>query len=217
MTIALLPAKPLEVAKTRLEPLLSAADRMAVARAMFEDVVAALTAARGVDRVLVVTADAELATLARARGAFVVDEHEPRGLNGAVAIGTEAAIALGATAVLVVLSDVPLVRASDVEELLTRTPRHGGLVVPSKEGLGTNAMVRRPASIYGPCFGGRSFARHLAAAERAGVPCAVWRSTRLGFDVDTPEDLRLFAGEESRTATYREATRLGLVPLASTA
>lgn len=217
MTIALLPAKPLPTAKTRLAALLSTADRMAVARAMFDDVVTALTTAPSVDRVLVVTADDDLAALGRSHGAFVVDEGEPRGLNGAVAIGTQAAIDLGATTVLVVLSDVPLVRASDVEELVTRTPRHGGLVVPSKEGLGTNAMVRRPATIYGPCFGGRSFARHLAAAERAGVRCTVWRSARLAFDVDTPEDLRVFASDESRTATYREATRLGLVPLASRA
>jgi len=217
VTIAVLPAKPLEVAKTRLASVLSPVDRAAIAIAMFADVLTALTGARGVDRVLVVTADRELAGLAGGRGAFVVDEGEPRGLNGAVAIGTEAAIDLGAAAVLVVLSDVPLLRASDVEELLTRTPKHGALVVPSKEGIGTNAMIRRPATLFGPCFGGRSLARHLAAAERAGVPCALWRSVRLEFDVDTPDDLRLFASEQSRTATYREAARLGLVPLGSAA
>ena len=213
MTIAVLPAKPLQHAKTRLGTVLDPDARAAIARAMFDDVLAALTGAAGITRVLVVTADESLADRARAADAFVVREDEPRGLNAAVALGTDAAVALGATAVMVVLSDVPLIRAADVEELLARTPRHGALIVPSKEGVGTNAIVRRPPTIFGPCFGGRSLARHLAAAERTGVRCVVARNTRVEFDVDTPGDLRVVAGAESATATYREATRLRVAPV----
>lgn len=207
--VALLPAKPLLLAKTRLGSLLDDHERMAMAEAMFSDVLHALTAATGLDAVVVVTADPTLAALARNAGASVVDERAPLGLNGAVSLGTEFATRLGATTVLVMLSDVPLVRPADVDDLLTRAPAHGALVVPSKEGTGTNAMLRQPPTIFPPCFGGRSLERHVAAAERSRVACAIVRSIRIGFDVDTPEDLRAFAVEASETATYRRIRRLG--------
>jgi len=213
VNVALLPAKPLSVAKTRLGTVLDDTDRAAVSSAMFDDVLAALVGARRLGAIIVVTADRRLAARARSTGAVVLDEGTPRGLNGAVALGTAASLALGAAAVLVVLTDIPLLQPADVDELFDRTPERGALLVPSKEGTGTNAMVRRPATIFPPRFGGRSLERHVAAAEHQRLPCEIWRNARIGFDVDTPEDLRAFATAESRTATYREVLRLGLVPL----
>ena len=213
MHVALVPAKPLPLAKTRLGTLLADGDRIAVARAMFVDVLDALRAAARVDRVHVVTADERLAADARAVGAGVVDEGAPRGLNGAVALGTEAALSQGATTVLVVLSDVPLLRAADIDELLALTPRPGVALVPSKEGTGTNAIARSPGGVIPPCFGGRSLERHVTVAERRLVACRIWRHARIGFDVDVPEDLAAIANVPSATATYREMLRLGVTPL----
>lgn len=213
MKIALLPAKPLPLAKTRLASLLADADRMRIAAAMYADVLRALTTTRALDAVVVVTADATLASLGRGAGAVVVDEGLPRGLNGAVALGTTAACRLGASAVVVVLSDVPLVTTSDVDELLRRAPARGALVVPSKEGTGTNAMLRQPPTLFASCFGGRSLERHVAVAERAHVACEIVRNARLELDVDTPDDLRAFVATPSTTETYREAMRLGTTAL----
>ncbi|MCC6763717.1 MAG: 2-phospho-L-lactate guanylyltransferase [Deltaproteobacteria bacterium] len=209
MKIALLPAKPLAFAKTRLAPLLSDAERARLAAAMFLDVLRALTTARAVEAAVVVTADPTLAAHARRAGAVVVDEGTPRGLNAAVTLGTDTAARLGATSTLVVLSDVPLVQAADIDDLLHRAPAHGALVVPSKEGTGTNAMLRTPSTVFPPSFGGRSLERHVAAAERAGLPCTIVRNARFELDLDTPEDLSTFASERSATETYRELTRLG--------
>lgn len=208
--VALLPAKPLRQAKTRLGSVLDGAARMTMAAAMFGDVLAALTTATTLDRIIVVTADPTLAGQARSSGAGVVDEGEPRGLNGAVTLGTDAALRMGASSVLVVLSDIPLVQADDIDELVNRAPDRGALVVPSKEGTGTNAMLRRPPTVFGPCFGGRSLERHVVTAERQGIPCEIVRSVRIGFDLDTPEDLRAFAVHASATITHREIVRLGL-------
>lgn len=216
MKVALLPAKPLLSAKTRLGSLLDDQARMTLAGAMFADVLDALRGATGLDAVVVVTADATLAARAHRVGAMVIDEGAPRGLNGAVSLGTDAAVRLGASAVLVVLSDVPLVTSGDVDELLARAPRRGALVVPSKEGTGTNAMLRQPPTVFPPCFGGRSLERHVATAERADVPCEIVRSVRLGFDLDTPEDLRAFAALRSATATQRELLRLGAATIRAT-
>jgi len=210
--VALVPAKPLSLAKTRLGAALGDDDRIAVAYAMFADVLDALLGTATIDRVLVVTADPRLAAHARSAGAGVVDEGAPRGLNAAVALGTAVAGEQGAQAVVVVLSDVPLVGGADVAELVARTPRPGIAVVPSKEGTGTNAIVHRPPGIVPPCFGGRSLERHASTAERRHVACTIWRNARIAFDIDEPADLTAFAATASATATYREAVRLGFAP-----
>lgn len=211
MNVALVPAKPLRLAKTRLGPLLGDAARAAVSAAMLDDVLAALARVRRLDRILVVTADPRLAARARWAGAVVIDEGGPRGLNHATTIGIGAARDLGASTLVVLLSDIPLVEPADVDELLDRAPTRGVLVVPSKEGTGTNAIVRRPAAAVPPCFGGRSLERHVTVAERRRLPCVIWRNTRLGFDVDTPEDLQaLAAAAADRTATHAVALRLGI-------
>ena len=213
MNVALLPAKPLPLAKTRLAPVLGERERMAITRAMFDDVLEALGGARRVDRVIVVTADPHLAARGRARGVSIIDEGAPRGLNGAVRLGTEIALDLGASSVFVVLSDLPLISAGDVDELLALPPERGIVVVPSKEGTGTNAIIRRPGTVVPPCFGGASLRRHVSLAERQRIGCRIAPNPRIGFDLDTPEDLRAFVATETRTATYAEALRLGLAGL----
>jgi 2-phospho-L-lactate/phosphoenolpyruvate guanylyltransferase len=216
VNVALVPAKPLSLAKTRLGTLLGDVERAAVSRAMFTDVLAAVTAAKRIDRVLAVTADPVLGAQAHAAGAVFIDEGAPRGLNGAVALGTEAAVRFGAECVLVVLSDVPLLRGADVDALVERATRPGIVLVPSKEGTGTNAILRCPAGVISPCFGGRSLERHVVAAERAGVACTIWRNVRIGFDVDSPADLSACARADATTATHREAVRMGLAALRPT-
>jgi 2-phospho-L-lactate guanylyltransferase (CobY/MobA/RfbA family) len=69
--VALLPAKPLRQAKTRLGSVLDDAARMTMAAAMFGDVLTALTTATSLDRVIVVTADPTLAARARSANAGV--------------------------------------------------------------------------------------------------------------------------------------------------
>jgi 2-phospho-L-lactate/phosphoenolpyruvate guanylyltransferase len=208
--VALLPAKPLRLAKTRLGSLLPDDERMAVAAAMFTDVLRALTGSVAIDAVLVVTADPTLAAHARRNGAVVLDEGTPRGLNGAVTFGTDAAHRMGASSALVVLSDLPLLTASDVDDLMARAPARGVRVVPCKEGTGTNAILRRPPTVLPPCFGGRSLERHVGVAERHHLTCEIVRIARIEFDLDTPEDLRAFASAPSATSTHDEIVRLGL-------
>lgn len=216
MNVALLPAKLLSSAKTRLATLLGDDQRIAVAIAMFDDVLASLRYAAILDAVIVVTADPRLAARARQHGALVVDEGSPRGLNAAVLLGTETALRLGATSLMVLLSDVPLVTAADVDELMQRAPARGALVVPSKEGTGTNAMLRRPPALFPPCFGGKSLRRHVAAAERHRVACEIVRNPRIAFDVDTPDDLRALVARPADTQTHRTLSGLAVSALRAT-
>src|SRR5262249_50342616 len=92
---AIVPVKALSRAKRRLSPTLSAPVRQRLVLAMLEDVLAQLVASGKLDRILVVSPDARVAELARAKGALVLSEDRPRGLNRALKSGLATAPARG--------------------------------------------------------------------------------------------------------------------------
>jgi 2-phospho-L-lactate guanylyltransferase len=211
MRFALLPAKPIALAKSRLAPDLGEDDRQAVSLAMFQDVLECLVRASSVDAVGVVSSDRRLLDLALRMRAVAIDEGEPRGLNGAVAVGTNRCVELGATSVLVILSDLPLVTPVEIDAL------HEGLrddpvvrLVRSHEGLGTNGLLRCPPRAIPTRFGGRSFQGHVTAAIEAGVPHEELDLPAIGFDVDTIADLARVARDPRPTRTRVAAEKIGV-------
>jgi 2-phospho-L-lactate guanylyltransferase len=172
---------------------------------MLADVLTSLRQASTVDRIVAVSSEPSLLEFARHLGACTVDEGYPRGINGAVEVGTEFCVRQGATALLVLLADLPLVTAEDVDFLFRQTSGDPEVIlVPCKEGEGTNALLRVPPFIMAPCFGGGpSLERHLAAARREGIPCRVVEVPRIAFDLDSAADLERFATQPTQTHTYK--------------
>ena len=82
--------------------------------------------------------------------------------------------------------------------------------MPSKDGEGVNALLHIPPAVTPPCFGGPSLNAHRAAAESRGVSCGIVKVPNIAFDIDSVEDLELFASQATDTHTYRETHRLGL-------
>ncbi len=205
MNVALVPVKALAWGKTRLSRLLSEGARHAVSRAMLTDVLTCLQKSSSVDKTVVVSSDATLLALAEAFGALAVDEEQPRGLNGAVSLGTNVSIHQGATALLVLLADLPLVEPSDVDLLFrhTKDVGKGVILTPCKEGDGTNALLRVPPLVMPPCFGGPSLVAHQTRARSENIPCRVVEVPHIAFDVDSVDDLQRFVAHPSDTQTYR--------------
>jgi 2-phospho-L-lactate/phosphoenolpyruvate guanylyltransferase len=213
MRFALLPTKPLALAKSRLAPHVSDADRRTLCYAMFHDVLDCLCRARNVEAVAVVTADRRLLELATRVRAFAIDEETPRGLNAAAALGTARCLERGATSVLIVLSDLPLLTVEEVDALYADLPPGPHVrVARSHEGLGTNALLRTPPEVISTRFGGRSFRDHVAAAADAEVSHSEIDLPGLSFDIDTVEDLSELRRAVRPTRTLAEARKIGLVP-----
>jgi 2-phospho-L-lactate guanylyltransferase len=184
--VAVLPIKRFDVAKQRLGTL---DGRSALAAHMARRVLATLCRTSSLDRVLVVTRDADARAAAAEHGAEVVDEPQLAGHNAAAELGIARALALGARRALLVPGDCPLLSASEVDGLLGRHDGSGVVVVPDRHGTGTNALLLEPPTAIAPSFGPGSRDRHVALAEAAGVAVAVDRVPGLLLDVDTPDDL----------------------------
>jgi len=216
MTFAVLPVKDPRRAKERLSGVLDPAEREALARAMFEAVLTALQAAAGLDRILVATSDAETAARARRAGALVLEEQEQLGHSRSADAAARRAMELGAQTALLLPIDAPLVRPEEIASLVS-APRPGVIIVPSRDGQGTNALVRTPPDAIPSCFGPDSFRRHAEEARRRGVACEVRRPPGLLLDIDTPEDLAELAARAPAGAPILQCPALRRVALAGEA
>lgn len=203
MIWAIVPAKTLEQAKTRLASVLSPVERRALSLAMLRDVLSALQGAKSLDGVAVVTADAAIAQAARALGAEIVAE-QTIGMN----IALEAGLAFcreRASQILVVSGDLPLLCSATVEQLIAqaREFEQSNLVVlaPSRDGIGTNAMLQHPPGVIPFLFGVNSLQRHQQAAAERGVRVDLFQAPGLAFDVDVPADLADLASSPCQTYT----------------
>ena len=203
MIFALLPVKSPKNAKQRLNGFLSAEHREALARLMYEHTLAELRQASGIDQVVVITSDPQIAEHARRSNVLVFEETDQQSHSASADGACLRAIELGATTVLLVPIDVPLVTRADFERLAAAA-FPGVVIVPSADGTGTNALARTPPDVIESRFGPSSFRIHSELARARGVPAEVLRLPGLMFDVDTPDDVAqlLERAPESRVASF---------------
>jgi 2-phospho-L-lactate/phosphoenolpyruvate guanylyltransferase len=185
---ALLPVKSPHNAKQRLTGFLSAEQREKLARILYRQTLRALCQAEGIDRVIVVTNDSNVAEHARSSGTLVFEENEQVSHSVSADAACLRAIKLGATTVLLVPIDVPLVTPADFSRLAAAA-RPGVVLVPSADGTGTNAMARTPPDVIESRFGPGSCRAHLDQARLKNVPADILRLPGLMFDIDTPKDV----------------------------
>jgi 2-phospho-L-lactate guanylyltransferase len=197
MRALLLPVKDLRHAKQRLAPFLNAAERLGLVQAMLADTVRAIRGVRQAEKIFVVTNYIPAMEAAEQNGWDLLREDRQISESFSVDYASMQCAKRGVTALLRLPLDVPLVQSSDIDELLAVECAAPGLViVPSRDGTGTNAILRTPPSLFPSHFGVSSFAKHCAEAQRAGAHILVRRNARLEMDIDDEADLRALVQQD---------------------
>lgn len=182
-----MPHRGLQVAKTRLAPVLDAAERVELARKLLARVLS--SALEACTDVVVITPSASLEPIVRAAGARLVVQ-AGMGLNQGLDQAREEAVADDIVTLAVLHGDLPNLTGADVRALVSAVPGPTGVAIaPDRAGAGTNGLAMRPPGAIGFRFGPGSFAAHRSAAEAAALPIAIVERPGLAFDLDTPEDL----------------------------
>jgi 2-phospho-L-lactate guanylyltransferase len=199
----LVPVKDLAAAKQRLSGVLSPEERLALARAMCEDVLQTLANWPRRPAVAVVTSDPFACELAARFGFDVIADDDNSGETSAIEIATAVCRKRGAAHTLVVPADIPLIESAELEKITAAAPAAGALLVTDAAGRGTNAAWRAPADLFPLRFGNDSFLPHLAAAKAMGLPCVVLELPGIARDIDRPEDLCFVAAAEGERRSQK--------------
>jgi 2-phospho-L-lactate guanylyltransferase len=211
---AVVPVKERITAKERLAPILRPQARQALALAMFEDVLAAVTAAPGIAELLVVTVDAEAGQLAARYGARMTELGARDGHTGAVTAAGRLLAAEGRAGMVTLPGDIPLVTPAEVAGVVAaHPPAPAFTIVPSHDERGSNAIACSPPDAVPLRFGDDSFYPHLQAAEACGIRPNVLYLPGIALDIDNPEDVVSFMHTPSPTRTWAVLAEEGM-PLA---
>ena len=212
MKFALIPVKDLSKAKERLSLILSQPERTTLAYAMLEDVLRAMRSSRLLDRLFVVTLDENAIELAKSLGAEIIKETKQEGESASVDYASKICKNMGAQSVLVIPGDAPLITHEDVDFILEKEKSYPSVIlVPARDEMGTNAILRKPSDVIPSRFGYNSLKKHINEAGQRSIPYEVYNLPRVALDVDEPEDLALFASEKNHTKAYKELIRIGYI------
>lgn len=193
MRYLLIPVKDLTHAKQRLAALMTQQERTRLAWAMLENTLAIAAQVRTVDRVTIVTLYPPAIELAQKFGMEIILETEQISESASVDFGSRQAATLGSEAVLRLPIDLPLITSEDIETVLAADkPESSVVMVPSRDGTGTNAILRRPPTLFPSHFGTGSLAKHIREAEQANASCTLLDLPNIALDIDEPEDLAEF-------------------------
>jgi len=194
-TIAIVPFRSLQGGKNRLAPHLENDSRPAFVAAMLKDTLSALRSCSALNRVLLVSNDAQAAAMARELDVTAVAEPDGCfGLNPVLQT-TARELAAQCSNLLIVHGDLPLLQAEEVLQLLDA---HSGIhcaskltIAPDRHKSGTNCLLVSPPAAMQFHYGTGSLAKHLAFADRHNIQSQVIDLPGASLDIDEIADLQL--------------------------
>lgn len=212
MRALLVPVKDLRNAKKRLVGVLTPEERFGLAQAMLADTIRTVQSVGRAEKIFVVTNYQPALDAAQENGWEILREDRQISESHAVDFASRVCEERGVTGLLRVPLDVPLAQPSDIDELLAMECGFPAVViVPSRDGTGTNAILRTPPALFPSHFGEGSLAKHVSEAERAGARVFIRRNPRLEMDVDDESDLRVLLEHDlTGTETGRWLGETGL-------
>lgn len=190
---AIVPVKPFNRAKSRLATELLPEQRELLAACLLERTLQLVVPISQIQGTLVISRDTKALSMARDMGAQTVQESGAPELNNALLRATQVIRGWGVDGVLVIPADLPLLAREDVEAMVNLSRYNSSIVIaPDRHQHGTNLMLVRPPGLIPYSFGDNSFAEHQRLALAAGADVFIYRSERVGLDLDTADDLNTY-------------------------
>ena len=209
---AVVPVKRRADAKRRLMPLLASDERAALAHAILQDVLSAVTRARALAGIVMITGEPSAAALAKAAGIRVIEDLEDAGMVPTLTKAGRQLAQEGRDGMLIIPADVPLITAADIETLAsTHRAAPSVTLVPACGDGGTNALCCSPPAVVRLYFAeGDSFRKHQDEARASGIAPQILRLERIEQDIDRPADVAAFMQHPSATRSYAYLSDIGI-------
>lgn len=205
---ALIPVKTLSNSKNRLSKLLTVDERVKLSEAMLYDVLDSICNCKSISKIIVISKDERVFSIAREFGTTFVREEKERGVNAAIALADS--ICMDSDASIVIPQDLPLILPSDIDMLCSSAKVKSCVIVtPSHRYDGTNALLRKPPNVIETHYDEDSYEIHVRKARERSVPVKILLNRRLMIDLDGPNDIKhiMSGNSRGRTGSYLQQIR----------
>jgi len=193
MKFIIVPFKNYKSAKSRMRKDLSDEETEKIVENMLRHVLTEVSKSQMSDASFLITKDEEAISLAKQIGVETIEEKEQINESTSVDLATKILIRMGATSVLRIPGDLPLLTYNDIDSVFRESiETNSCILVPSKSGKGTNAILRRPPDIIKSCFGEDSLRKHKKEFDRKQVQYKIVKNKNIELDLDCLEDLQEF-------------------------
>jgi 2-phospho-L-lactate guanylyltransferase len=153
---------------------------------------------------IVVTEDEDVVKFVRKLGFKALLQKKP-GLNQGITEASLKAKNSGAKSILILHGDIPRTSASILKSItiehrkLIKKFKKGITISPDSLGEGTNCMICTPPDAIKFKYGPGSCLAHMELAQRDSLQVRLYRSKKLGFDIDRDFDLTKLIKESGYT------------------
>ena len=191
---AITPIKSFKRPKSRLSDTLKLEERRVLVKYMLKKVLLSQKKSKLFKEYLVVTEDKDVVKYVKTLGVKALLQKKP-GLNQGITEASIKAKNSGAKSILIIHGDIPRTSASILKSAiikhrkLIKKFKKGITISPDSLGEGTNCMICTPPDIIKFKYGPGSCLAHMELAHRESIEIRLYRSKKLGFDVDRDFDL----------------------------
>ncbi|MBA3824852.1 MAG: 2-phospho-L-lactate guanylyltransferase [Ktedonobacterales bacterium] len=189
-TVAVIPLRGLADCKQLLSKFLPDRVRRALILALAGHVADAVCDSGAVAATVIVSPETEILRWAEARGLTALRQTNT-GLNAGLWQATNWARERHFDALLALHADLPLLTPDHISALVRMLGASPTAVVAGdRHAHGTTGLALQPLGAIPFHFGDQSYTRHLIAGEAHHLRTIPYQSREVGFDLDTPRDLR---------------------------
>ena len=189
---AVVPVKRLSETKSRLQSVLSPAERAALTIGLFRNLLTEIQKVDAIEQTVVISRDQTILEMASTFKTVSTQENETDDLNQSLQVGVRCAKSLGASHTFILPSDLPLVTKADLTRFLAYATENQLLICSDKAMRGTNAICLPTNLPYHFQYGPNSLAQHMAEACRMGLKPRLIINRNIQFDLDTIRDWQLY-------------------------
>ncbi len=195
MKFILVPFKNFILAKSRMRKDLSKKNTEKIVEKMLTHVLYEVSKSKLSDFNYIVTNDSRAIEIAKKFDIKVIKEEKQIDESNSVDLASEMLIKKGAKSLLRIPGDLPLINHDDIDKIFQKSSLNSSsIIVPSKSGKGTNAILRNPPNAIQSFFGHDSFKKHINEFKRKKIKYEVMKIKSIELDLDCLEDINNLQG-----------------------
>ena len=188
-TVSIIPVKSFIKAKTRLS--LSTENTVELCKLMLGEVLDTISSSNRIDSIIIVSQDELVFHIVKKFNVIEIFDELESGVNNAISIADKYISNSDFDASIIFPQDIPFFNCDDIENLFSFYQKDKSVsIVPSRHFNGTNALIRKPATLIETHYDEGTYKSHLRQNNINEINFSLVLIQRLMLDIDTPNDLQ---------------------------